>query len=206
MKTGTTTLGMVAKDAIILAADKRATAGNFIANKETDKIIPVNDCMALTVAGTVSDIQLIAKYLRAELRLKEIKTGRKSTVKEGANLLGGMVYNNVRRMSMIPGITQFVFGGSDKDGLHLFEVFADGSVTEIRDFVSSGSGSEMAYGLLEHQFVPNMTAKQAEELAVAAVQSAITRDSASGNGIDVMVITREGMKRTVQRVVNPKAV
>ena len=206
LKTGTTTVAIVAKDAVILAADKRATAGNFISNKAIDKIVAVNDNMALTIAGSVSDVQLIAKYLKAELKLKEVKTGRKNTVKEAANLLGGMVYGSIRRMSMIPSITQFLFGGSDKDGLHLYEIFPDGSVTEIFDFVCSGSGTEFALGVLESQYKKGMSVKDAEELAQLAVQTAMTRDSASGNGIDVMVITRQGLKKTVQKVMPDKAI
>lgn len=202
LKTGTTTLAIVAKEAVILAADKRATAGNLIANKKTDKIIAINGTMALTVAGTVSDIQLLAKYLKAELKLKEVKTGRLNTVKEAANLLGGMVYGNIRRMSMIPGITQFLFGGSDKEGVHLYEIFPDGSVTEIDDFVCSGSGSEFAYGVLESQYKPNLSIKDAEELALKAVSAALQRDSASGNGIDVMVITKDSLKKTIQKTVS----
>jgi proteasome beta subunit len=206
LKTGTTTLGLVGKDAVILAADKRATAGNLIANKNTEKIMLLNDSMAFTIAGTVSDVQLIAKYLKAELKLKEVKTGRKNTVKEAANLLAGMVYNNIRKMSMIPGITQFVFGGHDKEGVHLYEIFADGSITEINDFVCSGSGSEFALGVLESQYKKGLSIKEGEELAVSAIQAALARDSASGNGIDVMVITANSVKKTIQRVMPEKAV
>ena len=73
MKTGTTTVGLVAKDCIVLAADKRATAGHFIAGKKVDKVLPVSDSMAVTTAGSVSDIQLLVKLIeevgKAKLRV-----------------------------------------------------------------------------------------------------------------------------------------
>src|SRR3989344_5823780 len=96
LKTGTTTIGIVCKDGLILAADKRATSGYLISWKKFDKIINITDNIAVTVAGTVSDVQLLVKYLKAELRLKDIRTGRETTVKEAASLLANFVYNNIR--------------------------------------------------------------------------------------------------------------
>src|SRR3989338_8145364 len=107
MKTGTTTVGILCKDGIVLAADKRATAGYLIANKKFDKIISISENMAVTVAGTVSDVQLLAKYIKAELKLKQYRTNRENTVKEAANLLAMLVYNNIRKFSLIPGISHF---------------------------------------------------------------------------------------------------
>ena len=144
MKTGTTTVAIIAKECIILAADKRATAGNFIAGKKVDKILPVAENMAITTAGSVSDIQLLVKLIRAELKLRDLRTGRPSLVSEAANLISGIVYGNIRRLSMIPGIVHFIFAGFDDTGLKLFDIYPDGSVTEIDDFVASGSGSTFA--------------------------------------------------------------
>ena len=118
MKTGTTTVGLVCKDGIVLAADMRATAGSLIVGKKTEKIQPITDDMAVTMAGTVSDAQLLIKLIKAELKLREIRTGRKQMVKEAANLLGGLVYTNIRRMSMIPGISHFLLGGKDEKGFY----------------------------------------------------------------------------------------
>ena len=101
LKTGTTTVGIVCQDGIILAADRRATAGSFIANKNALKVHQVTPNMALTTAGSVSDIQLMLKLIKAELKLKTLKTNREPNVKESANLLAGMIYGNIRKMSMI---------------------------------------------------------------------------------------------------------
>src|SRR3989338_8639125 len=127
IKTGTTTIGLVCKDGIVLAADKRATSGYLISWKKFDKIIQITDKIAVTVAGTVSDVQLLVKYLKAELRLKDLRTGRETTVKEAASLLSNFVYNNIRKYSLIPGISHFIVGGSDSSGLHLYDLSPDGS-------------------------------------------------------------------------------
>lgn len=200
LKTGTTTIGLVCKDGVILAADKRATAGNLIVTKFIDKIYQINDEFALTMAGTVSDAQLLSKLIKAELKLKEIRTKRKSTVKEAVNLLAGMVYSNIRKMSMIPGVSHFIFAGKDNSGTHLYDLFPDGSLTKIDDFISSGSGSVMAYGVLETLYKKDMSVDEAMKLVVKAISAAIQRDSASGGGIDVVSITKkEGVKRILQK-------
>ncbi len=122
IKTGTTTIGIVCSDGVVLAADRRATSGNMIIDKNFTKIHNVTDNIALTIAGTVSDVQLLVKLIRAELKLKSIRTDRDVTVKEAANLLAGMVYSNIRKFSVIPGISHFIIGGKDNAGFHLFDV------------------------------------------------------------------------------------
>ena len=199
IKTGTTTVGIMCKDGIILAADKRATAGDLIVNKTVDKVFMVGDSMALTTAGTVSDVQLLLKLIRAEIKLKEIRTGRKCIVKEAANLLAGMVYENIRKMSMIPGISHFLFAGVDSSGFHLYDIYPDGSLTEEDTFVTSGSGSVMVYGVLETLYKKEIGLNEGVELAVKCVNAAIQRDSASGDGIDVIAITKEGVKRVLKK-------
>ena len=201
LKTGTTTLGMVCKDGIVLAADKRATAGNMIVDRRAEKVHQLSDDFVVTIAGVVSDAQLMIKLIKAELKLKEMRTNKKPTCKEAANLLGGFLYSNIRRMSMFPAIAHFLLGGKDLEGVHLYDLFPDGSVTKIRDFVSSGSGSVFAYGVLETHYKSDMTTAEAVKVAVKAVNTALQRDSASGNGIDVVVITEKEIKRVIQKEV-----
>src|SRR3989338_685875 len=100
-KTGTTTVGMVCKDGIVLCADKRVTSGYLISYKKFQKISQITDNIAVTVAGSVSDVQLLIKIIKAELQLKKIRTGNDVTVKEAVNLLASIVYGNIRQMSMI---------------------------------------------------------------------------------------------------------
>ncbi|RME77294.1 proteasome subunit beta [Candidatus Woesearchaeota archaeon] len=200
LKTGTTTVGIVCKDGIVLAADKRATAGNLIAQKKAQKIHEVTDKMAVTIAGSVADIQLLIKLIRAELRLKEIREGKPSSVKSAATLLAGMVYQNIRKMSMIPGISHFLFGGVDAKGLELYDIFPDGSIAEVEDFIASGSGSVFAFGVLETLYKPGMSVDEGADLALKAITAALARDSASGNGVDLWKITKNGVEKISTKI------
>jgi len=204
MKTGTTTVALMCKECIILAADRRATSGYLIANKNFEKILTISDNIAVTVAGTVSDVQLLVKYIKAELKLKQIRTDRESTVKEAANLLAMFVYNNIRKLSMIPGISHFIVGGKDDFGFHVYDLSPDGSIAEIDDYTTSGSGSVMVYGVLETLYERNMSIEDGIKLAVKSLNAALQRDIASGNGIDVVAITKEGIKKALSKEINTR--
>lgn len=201
---GTTTIGIKCKDGVVLAADRRATAGNLIVNKKAEKAQKITDELAITMAGTVSDAQLLIKVIKAELKLKQMRTGRKATVKEAANLLGQMVYSNIRKMSMIPGVAHFLLAGKDHSGYYLYDLFADGSVTLMDDYVSSGSGSVMAYGVLETLYKPEILVKDAVKLAVKCINAALQRDNYSGNGVDVIAITEAGVKKVLDKELDIK--
>lgn len=205
LKTGTTTVGLLGKGFVVIAADKRATAGNLIVDKNTEKVIKINDTMGLTIAGSVSDLQLIIKYLKAELKLKELRTGRTPTAKEAANLLSSINYNNIRKYSPILGVCHFLFAGTDPTGPHLYDLFPDGSITEITEksgFVASGSGSVFAYGVLEDTWKKDLSEKEAIDLALRSVNAALQRDTASGQGADVMVIDSKGVRVVAHKSVN----
>jgi proteasome beta subunit len=204
MKTGTTTLALMCKDGIILAADKRATSGYLISHKKFDKIINITDNIAVTVAGTVSDVQLLSKYIRAELNLKKIRTDRENTVKEAANLLAMLVYNNIRKMSMIPGISHFIVGGKDESGFHIYDLAPDGSIVDIDDYTTSGSGSVMVYGVLETLYKEDMNIDEGVKLAVKSINAALQRDIASGNGINIVSISSAGLKKVVSKEINTR--
>lgn len=202
MKTGTTTVAIKCKDCIVLAADKRATAGHLIANKFIDKIFTIEDYLAITTAGTVSDVQLLLKLIKAELRLKKLRTNRKVSVSEAANLLAGMVYSNIRKLSTIPGISHFLFAGYDHTGFHVYDIYPDGSISEADDFLASGSGSVFALGVFETLYKPSMSMDEGKSLVIKALNAAMQRDSASGNGMDVVVISTDGAKKILTRKVD----
>lgn len=203
-KTGTTTIGLVCKDGLVLAADKRMTAGPLIASRKVEKIFKITDDIAVTVAGSVSDIQLLTKLIKAELRLRMFRTEKKVTVHEAANLLSNLVYSNIRKISLIPGISHFIVGGRDKFGFHLYDLSPDGTITKIDDFVASGSGSTLAYGLLEAAYKKTIPVKEGVKLAVKAINSALQRDIYSGDGIDVATITAVGVKKVLERELKTK--
>ncbi|MBR9692529.1 proteasome subunit beta [Candidatus Woesearchaeota archaeon] len=195
LKTGTTTVGIKCNDAIILAADRRATAGHLIVDKKVDKVVPVTDNIAVTTAGGVSDLQLLLKYLKAELKLRKIRTSRASTVKESAHLLSSWVYSLLRSQM---GVCHFVLGGYDKEP-KLYDIYPDGSLTDVDEFVSSGSGSVIAYGVLEDSYKPGLSTDEGVTLCLKAIDAALKRDSASGNGVTVYVIDKAGVHRKIEK-------
>ncbi len=193
LKTGTTTLGIVCKDAIILAADKKATGGNFVASVKMDKVIAINDDFALTTAGTVSDIQLFVKLIKAQVKLDELRKGKKLKMKEIVNYLANVMYSGARQY--FPAITGFLIAGRDNEGLHLYELNFDGSIAKHEDFVADGSGMMYAIGVLESSWKKDLSIDEATKLAIKAISASIQRDTASGGGIDVMVISKDGVKK-----------
>ena len=201
VKTGTTTVGIVCSDGIVMAADKRSSAGYMVANKKQKKIVQIADNIAVTQAGLVSDAQLLSKIIKAEIKLKDIQTGRTTTVKEAANLLAGLLYQNIRKMSMVPGIVGFLLGGFDSNGPQLFELGVDGSTTSFEDFASDGSGSVFAMGVLETLYQKGISTDEGVKLAVKAINAALRRDMATGNGIDVITVTAEGVKHIMTKEV-----
>src|SRR3989344_5474394 len=204
MKSGTTTVGIVCKDGIVLAADKKATAGYLIADKRAQKVNLIDENIAVTWAGSVSDVQLLTRYAQSELKIKKMRTGEELTVKAAANLIARLVYQNVRQLSMIPGISHFVMGGSDSSGYFLYDLFADGSITEAKDFISSGSGSVMAYGVLDTLYKKDLYVEVGVKLAVKCINAAVQRDIASGEGIDIVTITSTGAQRIVSKEIHTK--
>ena len=205
-KSGTTTLGLVCKDGIVLAADKRGSYGSdsgvvFIASKREQKIFPITDKIAVTTAGVVSDLQLIVKLVKAELRLKQIKTKIEPSVREAANLFGAIVYQNIRKFSPVIGVTHFLLGGKDSSGFHLFEIDVGGAVNEKEKFVVSGSGMPLVYGVLETEYKEDINVEEGVKLAARCVNAAMQRDPGTGEGIDVFTITKEGVKHVLEQEV-----
>jgi len=202
VKTGTTTIAIVCKDGVVVAADKRSTAGNLVANKKQVKIVQIADRMLIAQAGLVSDAQLLSKLIRAEIKLKDIQTSRQSTVREVANLLAGFLYANIRRPTMIPGIVAFLLGGVDGEGYHVYNLGIDGSITKKDDFDSEGSGSVFALGVLETLWKKGMSLDEGVHLAIKSVNAALQRDTATGNGMDVWAITMDGAREVLVKEID----
>lgn len=201
LKTGTTTIGVVCKDCVILAADKRATAGYMVSNTDMKKIIQINDRFAITIAGVVSDIQMVTKVIKAQIALKENQTNRNATTKEVANMVAGILYNLIRTPSIMPGIAHFILAGYDKE-VSLYDLSPDGSTIKIETFMSSGSGSVYALGTLENDYKEGMTQKEGIGLVKRAINASLKRDTMSGNGFDIAVITKEGFKFVESQKIN----
>ena len=199
VKSNTSLVGLVCKEGIVLGADRRATAGNLIVTKDFKKIVKINDYIAASFTGGVSDAQLTIKIIAAELRLKELKTKVRPTAKEAANLLALMIYRNIRTPTMIPNIVGTLIAGVDEDGsTYLYTIEPSGSISDVKDYDANfSSGMPFILGLLERQFKKDITIKEGIELAKECIKSSTQRDVGSGNGIDVFTITKDGIKHVV---------
>ncbi|MBI5636289.1 archaeal proteasome endopeptidase complex subunit beta [Candidatus Micrarchaeota archaeon] len=187
---GTTTVGLIFSDGVVLAADKRATMGNFIAIKDIDKILMVSDRIAFTTAGGVGDAQQLVRVMRAELELYLHQTGEPLSVKGASTLLANILQGN----KYFPYLVQIIVGGVDKQP-RIFSLDPVGGLNDETKYVSTGSGSVTAYGVLDAGFKAGLSKSEAVKLAASAVSGAMKRDSASGEAVDVVVITASGVER-----------
>ncbi len=186
LKTGTTTVGLVAKDCVVLASDQRATMGFLIASKTAKKIYKITDTIGATIAGSVADAQAIMDLLKAEAKLFEIQRGRPMRVKALTRLLSNIMFQ-ARGAYMLGSLV----GGFDDEGPQVFYTDFIGSVLPDK-YVANGSGSPVALGVLEAEYKDDLPKKKAVELAIRAIAAAIERDAASGNSILVSVIDKDG--------------
>ena len=187
VKTGTTTVGIVFQGGVVLATERRATMGTLIASKQAKKVHSITDRIGMTIAGGVGDAQQLVRIINVECNLYQIRRGKEISVGAAATILSN--YLNQNRFS--PYYVQLLVGGVDANGSSIYSVDAAGGATLEEDFVSTGSGSLTAYGVLEDRFKPNMNETEAIDLAVRALRAAMRRDAASGEGYNVVVNTRD---------------
>ena len=188
-KTGTTTLGMVCKEGVVIATEQRATMGTLIAHKATKKLYKIDEHLALATAGLVGDLQVLARYLNAEANLYRLKRDARMPVKSAATLMSNIM--NQRKFA--PYYVQLILGGYDNTGGYVFSLDAAGGSIPDK-YTAGGSGSPYVFGVLEDNYKDNLTADEGIDLAVRAITAAKNRDSASGGMINVAVITKEGFK------------
>lgn len=200
-KTGTTTVGLICKDGVVLAAEKKSTLGYLVASKESVKILPIEDHLAITIAGASGDAQALTRYMRAECKLFSMQTKRKISVKSAATLLANILQSG--RWTYIPYMVQLIMAGYDDSGPSIFSLDAIGSSEEEKKFFSTGSGSPIALGVLEDRYKEGVSTEEGAKLAVDAISAAIERDIASGGkSIDVAVITKDGFKLLPKEKIN----
>jgi len=205
LKTGTTILGIVCKDGVVMAADRQVTAGNLVMRKDEQKVFTINDYLVLAGCGVAGDIQRIPKILAAELKLKELKSKSRPTVQQASSLLNNMSYEGIRKPSMIPQQAGFLLGGINIDGTaELYTIEPAGSVMKVKDYDANfGSGMPYVLGLLERQYKKGIGIKEGIELAKEALKSSTQRDTGSGYGIDIFTITKEGINKVVSQSIEP---
>src|SRR3989344_6050079 len=196
LTTGTSLVGIVCKDGVVMASDRRSSAGGIVMNKNRQKAQMINDYLVVSGTGISSDIDVAKKIIPAQLKLKELREKKRSTVQEAANLIATILYNNIRRPSVIPFMAGLMVGGVNEDGsAELYSVELAGGVSKVEDYDANfSSGMPYILGLLERQWKKDLTMEEGVELAVESIKSSSQRDSASGNGIDVFTITKDGIK------------
>jgi len=187
---GTTTIGIVCRDGVILASDTRVTMGYFVAHKKGKKIYQIDDHMAMTISGVVADAQRTVDILRANAHLYKLEIGRPMPISSGARLIANLLFSS----RMAPLITQALIGGVDTSGPHVFSIDPFGSLTEEK-CVATGSGSPIAYGVLEDKYKEDSTIQDMMSIVVRAVDSAMKRDIASGDSFDIVVINERGLRK-----------
>ena len=205
LKTGTTILGIVCKDGVVMASDRQSSAGNIVANKRSEKSVKINDYLIVSGTGMVSDIKRVEKVLPAELKLKELKSGSRPSVKQAANLLSNILYSGIRQPSVLPMQAGFLISGFNDDGtFELYSVEPAGSAMKVDDYDANfGSGMPFVLGFLERQYKKGISVSDGVELAKEALKSSTQRDTGSGYGIDIYTITKDGISKAVEQTIEP---
>lgn len=186
---GTTTIGVVCKDGVILASDTRVTMGFYVAHKAGKKVYKIDDHIGMTIAGTVADAQKVVDILTANAQLYKINLNRPMPISAAARLVANLLFSN----RYVPLATQVLVGGVDETGPHVFNLDPYGSLTEEKS-VSTGSGSPVAYGILEDKYREGMKISELLPTIAKAVKAAMQRDVASGNNYNIIVIDNNGYR------------
>ncbi len=192
-KTGTTTLGIVCKEGVVMATETRATMGHLIAHKATKKLYKIDEHLGLATAGLVGDLQVLARYLSAESNLYRLKRDSKIPVESAATLMS----NIMNQRKFMPYYVQLILGGFDSKGGHVYSLDAAGGAIPDK-YTSGGSGSPYVFGVLEDLFREDLTLDEGINIAIRAIGAAKRRDSASGGMTNIAVITKDGFKPVSQ--------
>ncbi len=189
-KTGTTTVGIVAKDGVVLGAESKSTMGWLVSSKHAKKVFQLDDKVAMTISGTVGDAQALIRILKAEIMLYKLERKNEIPINAIANLVSNVLHS--RRF--YPYMAMFLIGGHDSRGFHLLSLDPIGGLEED-NYISTGSGSPMAYGVLESQYKEGIDANEAAILAYRAIKAASERDVFSGGKeVNIAKITEKGLE------------
>jgi proteasome beta subunit len=191
----TTTVAVKVNGGVILGTESQATMGYLVASDTAPKILPITDRIAMTISGSVADAQQLINNIRAIAKLESLEKGRELSVKAISRLTSSILFRN----RMFPLITMLIVGGVDEEGGHVYMLDPLGSMLEEEEFTATGSGSVVAYGVLEDEFRKNMSIDEGKQLVMRAVNAARRRDIASGGSIQLAVINKEGVNITKEQ-------
>jgi proteasome beta subunit len=186
---GATAIGITHQDGITLAAEKRISYGNFVVNKNTRKIFPITDQVASACAGMVADMQVLTRQVGALAKIRKLETRREMATNSVAKLMSVIMFE--RRY--FPLLTQVIVGGVQTEP-EIYTLDPLGSLLPD-NYAAVGTGAELALGLIDSEYKKNMTEDASKKLAIKAIKSSVQRDSASGDGIDILTITKNGIEQ-----------
>jgi len=191
---GATAVGITFNDGVVFASERRIAYGNFLVSKSTKKTFQITPRVGAACAGLVADMQILALQITALAKIRNMELKRDIPANTIAKMMSNMMYE--RRF--FPLLTQVIVGGMiDKPAIYTLDPL--GSVLPD-DYAAVGTGAEMALGVLDPSFKPNMTEQEAKDLAIKSVRSASLRDSFSGDGIDVLIIDKKGSKFSTEKI------
>ena len=191
---GTTTVGITCRDGVILGSDTRVTMGFFIAHHKGKKVYKIDDRLAMTISGGVADAQRVVDILKVNAQLYRLNLARPMPVNSAARLVSNLLFSS----RYAPLLAQILIGGMDDSGPHVFSIDPFGSITEEK-CVATGSGSPIAYGVLEDKYKQDASIKEMLPVVVRAIDSAMRRDAASGDNFDVSIIEKKGYRELSEK-------
>lgn len=186
--TGATAVGIKVNDGVVVAAEKRISYGGYIVSRAGKKVFRIADHMVIAAAGLFADMQSLSRIISAEIMYRELLSSSKMRVRAAAKLLSAILYS----YKLMPFLSEIIFAGFDEEGYHLYVLDPVGSIIED-DYAAIGTGASIAIGVIESEYKNTLTIDQATELAIKSVKAAISRDAVSGDGIDIAVVTKNGI-------------
>lgn len=191
---GTTTIGVVCKDGVVLASDTRVTMGFYVAHKHGKKIYKIDEHLGMTIAGTVADAQRVVDILSANAQLYRLNISRPLPVSSAARLIANLLFSS----RYVPLLTEVLIGGVDDTGPHVYSLDPFGRLTEEK-CVSTGSGSPVAYGVLEDKYKEELSVHELLPVVVKAVDAAMKRNIGTGDSFNVTVIDDKGYRELSEK-------
>jgi len=186
---GATAVGVKCKDGVILAAEKRLSLGYYLLSKKARKTFKVTDSIGMVCAGMVADMQMLSKMVSIYANLYKLEKEKNISTKAAAKVISNLLFN----LRLTPLLTETIIGGVDKDGPHIYILDPLGALIEDK-YAATGSGAPIAIGIIESEYKDTLTVKECEKLVEKAIRAALSRDIGSGDGIDMMIITKEGIQ------------
>lgn len=187
--TGATAIGIKAVDGVVVAAEKRISYGGYVVSRVGKKVFKIGDRMVIAAAGLFADMQTLSRVLSAEIMYRELLLSSKMRVRVAAKLLSAILYS----YKLMPFLSEIIFAGYDEEGFHLYVLDPLGSIIDD-NYAAIGTGAPIAIGVIESEYKDGISLDAAVEIAIKAIKAAISRDAASGDGIDIATVDKNGIK------------